>query len=237
MTTKYDTRESWLEAAKTALGGLVSDRTGMGIPAIQISPGWPSKGGPEGRVLGECWNGVFTRSGAYSIFMNPVVAAAEPVRILDIVLHEMLHAVVDEHHGKMCKHGREFAEAARAVGLDGAPTATFCTEGTGLWAELSAMADALGAYPGDSMEMTAAIKRALEKGIVIDKRGVVRKDDKKRRSGHWVKFASRTIDGYVVRVSPSNLREHGAPRDPKGDEMRCDDKRFDATGSPRPAEG
>lgn len=228
MNHRYNTREEWLEGARRLLGDHITDCTGMEVPPLMVSPGWPSKGGPEGRVLGECWHAVMTETGIAHIFLSPLFDDAEAIRLLDVLLHEMLHAVCNTHYDKQCEHGKEFTKAARDCGLEGKPTSTYASEGSQLWNKLATFHTKLGVYPGAAIQMEAgamrAAKRGMKPGAKIDQ------PKKKRASGHWVKFESKTLEGYIVRVSPVALREHGAPLDPKGDKMRCVDKKYKENG-------
>ena len=47
------------------------------------------------------------------IFISP--SLDDPVEVLDTLVHELAHAVDDCEH----KHGKEFAEIAKLVGLEG----------------------------------------------------------------------------------------------------------------------
>lgn len=118
--------------------------------------------------------------------------------MLDILLHELIHAAVGTEEG----HRGEFKRVALALGLQGKMTATIAEPGTELHGKLSRIARELGPYP----------HKALNKNTGTEKR-------KKEKKGGWVRLMSETENEYRVVISPKQLEEHGVPRDPWGDEM------------------
>lgn len=195
-TKQIETREQWLRAGMVELNKIL-ERQGDGaiedLDMIQVSVGY-AKGKPKaiGQCFGPSWTG---QEGVQAIFICPTLTAEQPVRILDVLLHEMIHAKVGCEHG----HKKPFVDLARKVGLKGKPTATFAEEETELFAALEKIADKLGEYPHVQM-----------KGKV---------GPTKPPAGGWIKFFSENDEEYILRISPKSLENHGAPRDFAGDEM------------------
>jgi hypothetical protein len=136
---QYKTREEWLQAAYTALQGAVFAPAGVTVPDDgRVSCSWPGGGSPAKRI-GECWSRSASTRKVNEIFISPGLALEQAV--LDVLTHEMVHAADDCRSG----HKGPFVKAARAVGLEGKPTAT--RAGPALAAKLQDVARSLGAYP------------------------------------------------------------------------------------------
>ena len=137
--TQYTTREEWLNAfvqrARPVFAG-----AGYTLPEkIRVSVGFTSTGArAKGAAIGECWSDAASEDGHFEIFIRP--NATTDARIADILTHELVHAAVGLEAG----HGKPFKACARAMGLEGKPTATTAGEAWYQWAlpilsELGAM--------------------------------------------------------------------------------------------------
>ena len=116
------TREEWLNAALTALRPWFKDRANATIPLdARVSVGFPG-GGSARKRIGECWARRMSKDNVNEIFISPVLQ--DPVRMLDVLVHEAVHAVDDCASG----HKDAFKQIARAVGLEGKMTATHAGE-------------------------------------------------------------------------------------------------------------
>jgi len=135
----HPTRETYLQAATTHLAPLFAAQ-GYPLPAVRASVGIPA-GGAGGKLkrIGQCWSNLASSDNTTEIFICP--SQSDPVQVLAILLHELIHAAV----GLECGHKGPFKRVALALGLEGKMTAT--TPGAQLAADLSALADTLGAYP------------------------------------------------------------------------------------------
>jgi hypothetical protein len=147
------TREQWLQEAVVEFRALAAERAGVEVPEVAVSVGFPSRGAggrgnAEAQVIGQCH--YVTGDGRPAIFIHPVIT--DPVRVLDILLHELLHAALPKH-----SHNRTFAKAARDCGLDGKPTATVA--GKALKAELKELAAKLGEYHHGKVSVSAGKKQ------------------------------------------------------------------------------
>jgi hypothetical protein len=199
------TREQWLIAAAHALSVhffpiAAGTRKEAGkkmheLPRkLQCSCGFPYK---SREAIGQCWSPKLSADGTTQVFVSP--CQDEPVRVLDILLHELIHAAVGTEEG----HRGEFKRVATALGLSGKMTATIAEPGSELHARLSRIARDLGPYP--------------HKAVNKDAGGEGKK--KKKKGGGWVRLMSESEPEYRVVISPRQLDEHGVPTDPWGDPM------------------
>ncbi|AWY06679.1 SprT-like protease [Microbacterium phage Zeta1847] len=182
---KFSTREEWLTAAIEALRPIFA-AAGAELPAVRVSVGWPGGAGRKNSVIGQCWATAASSDKVAQLFISPVLDDA--VRVLDVLVHELVHAVDDCQSG----HKGAFAKLAKAVGLEGKMTATVA--GDELKAKLEAIAAELGAYPH------AAIIPALS--------GV------KKQSTRMLKVECTEGSGYIVRMTRKWLDEFGEPSCP-----------------------
>jgi len=87
----------------------------------------------------------------HEIFVSPTVA--DSLHAGGILMHEIIHAIVGTHEG----HKGPFVTLARAVGLEGKPTAT--NPGKALTRRLNALIGELGPYPHATLSLIQ-IKKA-----------------------------------------------------------------------------
>jgi SprT-like family len=191
MNNKHTTREGWLVAGMALLDKEFFSGMGYTLPEkVQCSCGWPLR---SSKAIGQCHPPTVSKDGTTHLFLCPT--QDEPLRVLDILLHEMIHAQVGCEHG----HKKPFKKRMKEVGLVGKATATECAEGSELWLKLSSIATELGPYPH------AAVSK---KGGTIGKKGTT-----------WTRLQSPEDESYRITISPKNLEEHGPPQDPWGNEM------------------
>lgn len=129
-------REDWLTAAVGELRSLY-DTIGHPLPAqIRLACGFTSAGRRTNK-LAECWSPDASADGTTEILISPTIADAP--RVLDILLHELIHAA------GISGHGAAFAAPAAALGLVGPWKST--TAGPDFTERYGALLDALGPYP------------------------------------------------------------------------------------------
>lgn len=184
----YSTREEWLVAATAALAPIFAE-AGETLPAVRVSVGWPGGRGKKGNVIGQCWATSASSDSVAQLFVSPVLV--EATRVLDVLAHELVHAVDD------CKSGHKgaFARIAKAIGLTGKMTATEASDE--LKARLDEIAAELGDYPH------AAIAPGAEGA-----------DGPKKQGTRMLKVACGEGSGYVVRMTRKWLDEFGTPSCP-----------------------
>ena len=144
MTAK--TREEWLGQATERLLALVADRTELKPPKkVQASVGFPQQD-RNGKVIGQCWAST-SGNGVSQVFISPTLKA--PIKVLETLLHELIHAADDCQHA----HKGPFGKAIRQVGLAGKPTATTAKRGSELYQLLQLLANDLGPYPHAGLKL------------------------------------------------------------------------------------
>lgn len=143
MADAHTTREAWLLAATQLLRPMLDE---VGAPEVDYTKIRVTMGFPSVRAMsmtapriGECWPKSSSADEATEIMISPRLAA--PVQVLDTLLHELCHAVLPPGAG----HKAPFVKLARALGMEGKPTATFA--GPALKTKLEGLAGQLGALP------------------------------------------------------------------------------------------
>jgi hypothetical protein len=197
MTTKYQTREQWLQAATTALRELFSARS-YTVPAIRVSCGWPSKSAlsAKSRRIGECWSPEASSDGTGEVFISPYLSdAASECGVLATLVHGLVHAAVGVEEG----HKGPFKKCAKALGLEGKMTATHA--GEELVESLKAIAEELGEYPHATLDLA--------------------KSPRKKPSTRMIKCVCG-VCGFTVRTTRKWLDEVGVPHCPRDGEMNAE---------------
>ena len=100
----------------------------------------------EQQTLGVCFNRASSVNGVNEIFISPVLE--DTSRVLDVLIHELIHAVDDCVHG----HKGLFKQIALAVGLEGKMTSTVA--GEELQKKLKAIIDVVGEYPHSELKLS-----------------------------------------------------------------------------------
>jgi hypothetical protein len=177
-------REGWLQHATDAFRPHF-EMVGKPLPAnIRFSVGFCSTGA-RGRRIGECWQNTASADNHYEIFISPVLS--DPIRVLDVLLHELCHAALPAGVG----HGPEFRKLATAVGLTGKMTATVATP-----------------------ELEAALRKLVVLTLGKLPHGelrasVVSEGGPKKQQNRWLK-ASCTCCDYTIRISRLHAESLGA---------------------------
>lgn len=188
-TMKY--REEWLHEAVLSFRPWFVDLKAPIPDKVYVSCGFPKGRHGSGQAIGQCWPPQSTTDGTTQMFVCPT--QHEPVRVLDILLHECIHAGC----GTECGHKGEFKRVARELGLDGKLTATYATEGTKLWSDLSGISEKLGPYPHSAMRLVK----------------------KEKKESNWIRLKSPEDDEYTLVISKTSIEEKGWPNDYMGNRM------------------
>lgn len=91
------------------------------------------------KAIGQCWSSIASQDNHFEIFIHPSIA--ESNRVVDILIHELAHAVV----GIQAGHGKVFKRCAESVGLTGKMTATIATPELNM--TISEWVQDMGEYP------------------------------------------------------------------------------------------
>lgn len=152
MTTTTDiiNREHWLNELVLRLEPMLKDN-GKKMPKFRISCSFPAtrarpSASKSAHRIGECWMPEASGDGTHEMFISPLLD--DPIKVADVVLHEMIHAVLPPKTG----HKAPFARLAKNVGLTGKPTAT--EAGDKLKVVLKELTDELGPYPHAALDGT-----------------------------------------------------------------------------------
>jgi hypothetical protein len=141
-------REAWL----TSLARLMAPKfteLGLPLPAYRVSCSWPTRkalASRSGRVIWQCFAPECSKAGVAEVFVSPVLEDA--MRVAGTLAHELAHAAV----GVEYKHGAPFARLARALGLEGKPTATVEGEEFVRW--VTPLLAEVGAYPHAAVDLS-----------------------------------------------------------------------------------
>jgi hypothetical protein len=145
------TREEWLNLALNELRPLFKTKAAVEVPAdARVSVGFPG-GGSARKRIGECWPRARSTDKVNEIFISPVLS--NPMRMLDVLVHEAIHAIDDCVSG----HKKAFKSIAVAVGLEGKMTAT--KAGAELTAELQTIIDRLPPLTHGALDLAGRKKQ------------------------------------------------------------------------------
>jgi len=193
------TREQWLRELTVRLHTEVfSDRefneqflvVPQDLPHYRVSCGFPG-GGSARKRIGECWSGTSSKDGAVEMFISPFLD--EPLRVADILAHEMIHMYLGSEVG----HKAPFKRLMLAIGLEGKPTST--NGGPRFIEKVQPILDDMGSYPhaalvkgtGEKKQTTRLIKVECEDGAC----GAVFRITQK-----WIEYALAEGEGMCCPV-------------------------------------
>ena len=186
---KHTARETWLQEAIGLLDKEFFEGTENTLPKnIRVSCGFPKN---SNTAIGQCFPIGNSEDQTFEIFICPTQAS--PIRVLDVLLHEMIHTVLEPG----VKHGKPFRDIAQGFGFAGRMTATIAEEGSPLYEKLEEVSKELGPYPHAPM-----IKKK-----------------RKAQPNNWVRFVSPEVDTFKVVVSMIQVNMYGPPKDPWGKDM------------------
>jgi len=196
----HTTREGWLQAATKALDAKFFSGKGYKLPEkLGCSCGFPRG---HARAIGQCWHPSVAKDGTTHIFICP--SQDDTMRVLDILLHELIHAAV----GLACGHRGAFKKLATEFGLTGKMTATVCEPGSELHRQLASIATELGDYPHSAMG------KRNTKGDGDEGEG-----EGKGGARPWSMWISVNNPEFKVYAHAGQVAEFGEPRDPDGGRM------------------
>lgn len=135
-------REEWLNEAVKALAPTFKQRTGLGLPDVHVSVGFPSRGGTstKKRVIGQCWP---TQEHGAQIFISPMLE--DSFDVLATLVHELVHALHPDSG-----HRGDFVTTSKSMGLVKPWTAT--SAGEDLEPVLTRLIEDLGEFPHRKIE-------------------------------------------------------------------------------------
>jgi SprT-like family len=145
-------RESWLRQAVDLLAAKHTKGVLTLPDNLQVSVGFPFRARGKGvHTIGQCWPHEASKDGRHEIFISPILD--DPARVIDVLLHEMIHAGVGCDKG----HGSAFRQPAIALGLTGKMTATVASPE--LLAKIAGWLKELPPYPHAALTPSSAGKK------------------------------------------------------------------------------
>ena len=195
----YDSRESWLRAATTELRPYF-ESVGHKLPEkIRFAVAFPSTG-RKGNRVGECWHASTSEDEHFEIIVRADLA--EPVEVLGVLVHELVHAALPADAG----HGKIYRGAAQKIGLEG--KMRHALPGKLLNDRLNELAAILGPLPHARLRIE---RGANDKGPA----------DRPKKQGTQLLKACECVEcakgavPYILRITATPLREVGPPHCPK----------------------
>lgn len=194
---EHKARETWLQEAVRLL-----DKSFFAhleprhrLPAkLQVACSFPV--GSPMKIIGQAFQPTASKDEiTTNVIVSPVLD--EPFKVLDTLLHELVHAALFAEHPNH-KHGREFIELGRIVGLQKPWRSASIVPASETHNKVLEMADRLGPYPHSA---------------------IVPRQKRRAAAGGWIRLVSVNDESYKVVISPKVFAEHGAPSDPWGDPM------------------
>lgn len=151
------TGQGWLQVAAKLLHKHVFLKAGYSMPNIVTTFGFPSSQAVSlvRRTAGQCWESSVSENGVNFICISPLIKT--DVERLDILAHEMVHAVDD------CKSGHRgnFVKICKAVGLTkGKPTRA--SAGAALMHIIEQICLELGPCPFTALNYTPRVRKAVK---------------------------------------------------------------------------
>ena len=176
-------REEWLTAATFAIEAALFVPLNKSMPSKwRVACSWPSRRasakGSSGTV-GQCFDPGASADGTAEMLVS--MSQDDPVEVLAILAHEMVHAI----EGVAAGHGKAFKRTALAIGLEGKMTAT--VPGDAFKRAVRPILDRLGPYPHAAVDIAA----------------------RKKQTTRMVKMMCRDC-GYIARTSRANIETRGA---------------------------
>lgn len=189
----YDTSEAWLNAGMLLMEKRLLKE--LKEPARKLPAKWRARVGfpfQSPKAIGQCFSPESSASETVEMWICPT--QEEPVTVLNILLHESIHATVGTKEG----HKGEFKKMANQLGMAGKMTSAMVAPDHPNYKVLEEVAEALGPYPHQKMVKTR-------------KKG--------QAGGGWVRYVSEENEGFKVVVSPKMVEEYGPPKDPWNRDM------------------
>jgi hypothetical protein len=181
-------RETWLNKAARLLVEKHFNPLGLNVPDFKVSIGFT--GSRSQRAIGVCWRASVSSDNKAQIMIVPTID--DSMRILDILIHEMIHVIYPDDG-----HGSKFGKAARALGLEGKLTATVASEE--LKRRLKLIVAVLGEIPHSALGSGKLPK--TEEGKPVPRGSVPRPiGSGKKQSTRMHKVECQSC-GYTVRIS------------------------------------
>ena len=140
-------RENYLIQATDIMRKSLFKPKGYKVPKVELSISWATSGnrGKNSKTAGQCFNKASHQNGINQVIISPSYSGSTiegTLRILDILAHELIHAVDDLKSG----HGKAFKDCALAIGLKSPMRSTTASDELNEWLRKN-IVDKLGKFP------------------------------------------------------------------------------------------
>lgn len=144
-------REAWLVKATRRIIQRWA-KLGVTVPTdVQLSCGFPG-GGSARRRIGECWPRSRSAKNINQVFVSPLLD--EPMKALDVLGHELLHAADNCESG----HGGNFGRLSAMVGYSGGKNSAAVSQDALRF--LARLIKSLGPYPHGALVLAPKKQKA-----------------------------------------------------------------------------
>tara|TARA_R110002051_G_scaffold94181_1_gene163910 strand:+ start:1373 stop:1978 length:606 start_codon:yes stop_codon:yes gene_type:complete len=169
MKTSNLSRENYLIQTADIMRKSLFSPKGYKVPKVELSISWATSGnrGKHGKTGGQCFAKRLHENNINQIIISPAYSGSTikgTLRILDILAHELVHAVDDLKSG----HKKAFKDCATAIGLIGKMQSTEASKELNGWLRKN-IVDKLGKFPhgkvslpDDKKQTTRNIKVACD---------------------------------------------------------------------------
>ena len=149
--SKQITREEWLNRLAKHLNRVLFK--GKELEKFRVTCGWPSHraASASNKVIGQCFDTTVSADGTCEMIIS--MSIDDPMRVADILAHEMVHGIVGIEAG----HGKPFRDLAKSIGLEGKMTATVA--GPEFIEKVQPILDKMPAYPHASLNLRGKVKK------------------------------------------------------------------------------
>ena len=175
-------REEWLTAATFEIETALFAPLGKSLPPKwRVACSWPSSRASAknaGGYAGQCFDPTASADGTAEMLVS--MSQDDPMEVLSILAHEMVHAI----EGVAAGHGKAFKRTALAIGLQGKMTAT--VPGDAFKHAVGPILNRLGPYPHAAVDLSK----------------------RKKQTTRMVKMTCGEC-GYIARTSRANIEERG----------------------------
>ena len=134
---------------------------------IMVACGYPpnTRIGAKFDTLGVHISPKASSIGKHEIFINPVVD--DTYNVIDILLHELVHAVQTDLYPESKSHGKEFVSICKKVGMNGNRKYTQACAGKDLAVIIQAWIKDIGNYPHGSINLKADRKKQSTRNLLL----------------------------------------------------------------------
>ena len=175
-------RETWLTEAALRLEAELFKPLNKSLPEKwRVSWSWPaSRASGKGKAgtIGQCFDPSASSDETSEMLIS--MSQDEPLEVLAILAHEMVHAI----EGNDAGHGPKFRKTALAIGLTGKMTNT--RPGEAFKHDVTPIIEKLGEYPHAALDL----------------------NKRKKQGTRMVKMQCNSC-GYIARTTKTNITNYG----------------------------